>query len=59
MTEANLLPCPFCGCKDVNIVELDKVSIPQYMAVCYDCRARSAIQGSEQRAATAWNRRMR
>lgn len=57
MTE--LRPCPFCGCNDVTVIEADKTIQPQYMVVCYDCRARSAYYGSQEKAIASWNRRTR
>lgn len=52
-----LLPCPFCGCENIEIHSSGK---PFYFAVCTnrDCEAEGPIDLGESGAAEKWNTRI-
>lgn len=48
------LPCPFCGCVEVEtIVTL----VPEWYACCNGCAAKGPLQATEAEARAAWNTR--
>ena len=62
---SELLPCPFCGCKDVLLVPHSHVgdleAFGMFVAICQnkdaECNARMPYCNSRAEAITAWNRR--
>jgi Lar family restriction alleviation protein len=58
--ENELKPCPFCGCKAVDIVEDDNIYLHlRYQVFCGRCGASSGRHHTKQKAIEAWNRRYR
>ena len=53
-----LNPCPFCGCKKVEVYKDPIAQIKRYKAVCLICSAQ-IYRGGKQEAIEAWNRRVR
>ena len=48
-----LLPCPFCGCENINV----RYYSPWHSICCNECQARTAGWADEATAIAAWNRR--
>jgi Lar family restriction alleviation protein len=56
--EPELLPCPFCGGKAVNVSQYSP-EVPAYWEVkCHSCTARINHQPAKAEAIEAWNRRV-
>lgn len=54
-----LKPCPFCGCKNVQIYSYDETTDEEAFLYCHcpDCGSSTAICNDEKIAAEKWNRR--
>lgn len=55
----DLKPCPFCGSKNVTIIEgvtnfFEKINY----VLCRSCQCRGASSRFEERAVEVWNRRV-
>ena len=61
MEKTELLPCPFCGCKQMKIIESDgvvRMPEPEYrQVICCQCGALSDLCETEEEAIKAWNTR--
>lgn len=54
MNETKLLPCPFCGGKNINLVDYSEVIV---FVQCDDCCATFPHFDTKEEAINAWNRR--
>lgn len=52
--EEKPLPCPFCGSKDIKVIQ---ATVSGYVAVCNDCWAATRAETTKADAIAAWNRR--
>lgn len=52
--EEKPLPCPFCGSKDIKVIQ---ATVSGYVATCNDCWAASRAETTKADAVAAWNRR--
>jgi Lar family restriction alleviation protein len=60
MEKTELLPCPFCGCKQIKMIESDgvvRLSELIHRAFCCQCGALSDTCDSESEVIKAWNTR--
>lgn len=52
--EEELRSCPFCGSKDIKVIQ---TTVSGYVATCNDCWAASRAETTKADAIAAWNRR--
>lgn len=52
--EEELLACPFCGSKDIKVIQ---ATVSGYVATCDECWAASCAAINKIDAIAAWNRR--
>ena len=53
---AELKPCPFCGCEDIEVIKDNEVIIERYVAICGHCYAQ-LYRPNQKEAIEDWNRR--
>jgi Lar family restriction alleviation protein len=56
LREAALLPCPFCGSKEITLVYAGQ-SAALYAVACFSCRAEGPVVEVEINACASWNNR--
>jgi Lar family restriction alleviation protein len=54
MKETELKPCPFCGCKNINLIDYHGGIV---FVQCDDCCATFPHFDTKEEAINAWNRR--
>lgn len=52
-----LLPCPFCGCDDCELIETTSLNAIAWAGYCPDCRAKGGPSNQKSIAAQIWNMR--
>jgi len=58
MTDADLLPCPFCASSDVEAVDLAPGAAGKTVVVdCYHCGMRGPLAADPETARQLWQRR--
>ena len=52
--------CPFCGNKEHNTIHVKEINgLSLYFARCWMCGARTNVFETREKAAEAWNRRVK